>query len=141
MGEFWKLSDCHSLPGEEKSALGICKTNSYMPGLFIKGSLFNHSCNYNVIYTWKDDKNMVFHAARDIHVGEELCITYIDTLRKRSDRQRILQDRYNFVCECVTCEASEEASELSDKKRCELRQTVPMATDPELDPGRGIELL
>ena len=148
--EFWRLSDCHSLPGEAKSAHGICQTNAIrldgeMHGIFIKGSRFNHSCNDNIIRTLKDDKNiLVFHAARDILPGEELCISYTNTWQPRADRQRRLQLKFKFECSCDTCALTGDARARSDSLRSEfsdLVEEIQMGHDPLKSADRYLEII
>lgn len=79
-------------------------------------NLFNHSCDPNVDETSDMNTNgtaITFRAARDISVGEELCISYIDvdgvTLE---ERQRSLGAQYSFACTCPRC-LSESKSPIS----------------------------
>lgn len=48
---------------------------------------------------------MVFTAARDIEKGEECMITYFDlsTYRDLSSRQKMVQDQFQFRCNCDRC--------------------------------------
>uniref|UniRef100_A0A7S0DN07 SET domain-containing protein n=1 Tax=Amorphochlora amoebiformis TaxID=1561963 RepID=A0A7S0DN07_9EUKA len=69
------------------------------------GSLFNHSCEPNVIAEWNGGI-VRFKAIRDIPIGEEICICYI-TAHKQSDvasREYELKACYGFTCHCNTCE-------------------------------------
>jgi SET domain-containing protein len=49
-----------------------------MDGCHGFGTFFNHSCRMNCEV--RGSKNMEIFCNRDILAGEELCITYIDTL-------------------------------------------------------------
>ena len=67
-----------------KSAVGVVLTNGFAlgataeSGFFLTASYFNHSCRSNVVLTWVPEEGVtVFHAARDIAAGEELCTTYL----------------------------------------------------------------
>lgn len=46
---------------------------------------------------------------RDVAVGEEVTISYIDENRPRSARRENLLSSYHFNCACVRCEAEAEA--------------------------------
>lgn len=56
---------------------------------------------------WKSLKQFIFRvsviALCDIAQGEELTISYIDETASFSERQKKLQEYYNFVCDCVKC--------------------------------------
>eukprot|EP00928_Gymnodinium_smaydae_P085053 TRINITY_DN6835_c0_g1_i1.p1 TRINITY_DN6835_c0_g1~~TRINITY_DN6835_c0_g1_i1.p1 ORF type:complete len:423 (+),score=97.61 TRINITY_DN6835_c0_g1_i1:96-1364(+) len=96
--------------------------------VFRLGSRFNHSCKPNVSTQWIESLGLrVFHAARDIDIGEELCIWYIDFWRERDVRRQELAEKFGFQCCCTACggsAASEEdvaAIAASDARRGEYR--------------------
>ncbi|XP_055295185.1 SET and MYND domain-containing protein DDB_G0273589-like [Sitodiplosis mosellana] len=74
--------------------------------LSITASYFNHSCVPNVC---------IIHAngfincvtIRPIRRNEQLFVTYIDNIDEmfpgKEDRQKVLQTRYNFQCDCALC--------------------------------------
>lgn len=69
------------------------------------GSMFNHSCAPNVHATWPSGTSSAsFRALRDIHLGEELVISYIDTDMSYERRQASLLLNYGFRCECPKCQ-------------------------------------
>ena len=65
--------------------------------LITNGAKFNHSCVSNVDYV-VDHDNVIFSANKNVDIGEELTITYIDP-----DDKHLLQEKYNFICNCESC--------------------------------------
>lgn len=74
-------------------------------GIYGVGCLFNHSCdpNLNVQYSEVNDETLSVVALRDIAAGEELTISYIDTLLPFTVRQQQLFEHYLFECRCPRC--------------------------------------
>jgi SET domain-containing protein len=66
------------------------------------GSFFNHSCDSNIHYYQRFGK-FYFVAIKDISIGEELCISYINGYNKDlMSRQEKLMN-WNFICDCKKC--------------------------------------
>ncbi|XWV24666.1 hypothetical protein QJ856_gp1118 [Tupanvirus deep ocean] len=72
------------------------------PVILLLGTLMNHSCDPNVKFI-KENGYMVFRTSRNIQVGEELCDHYIDIKLPKNKRQKMLKERYGFVCKCPRC--------------------------------------
>ncbi|KAK7457072.1 hypothetical protein VKT23_010373 [Stygiomarasmius scandens] len=76
-------------------------------------ALINHSCDPNAVVVFPrasaDPKAleplMQVVALRDIHPGEEILTSYIDTILPKSSRVKTLQDTYYFTCTCSLCSA------------------------------------
>lgn len=86
-------------------------------GLYCVSNFFNHSCEANVNWTVKVEKNgsqMMVYAAKQVKKDEELFITYIPRYASQKDRQRALE-QYNFVCDCTQC--NREKKETVEQKR------------------------
>lgn len=70
-------------------------------------ALANHSCNYNAVVRVEYDRPgnhcLKIRALRPIASGEEVVVSYVDATNPRRVRQRELQDRYFFTCECSKC--------------------------------------
>ena len=64
--------------------------------------MLNHSCRPNTL-TLLIGQQLLLKAVRDIGPGEQLFITYTDTLQLLSERQYDLQKGYNFTCACERC--------------------------------------
>ena len=73
--------------------------------MYIRTSLFNHSCDPNAAYAFIGDK-IVMRALRPITKSEEINITYLgdDYLSCAKDkRQSYLLENYFFECNCGAC--------------------------------------
>ena len=71
-------------------------------------SRINHSCRPNAIVEWNPSKGEgTLHALRKIAAGEEITIDYLcrpeDTLNSISERRKLLEEQYDFVCTCPAC--------------------------------------
>ena len=87
----------------KRNAFNIDNTHkTIVPGIFVNGAIFNHSCDPNISFIYFNDM-MYYFLNRDVTRGEELTDSYIDVACSREVRQIVLLDRYNFVCECNTC--------------------------------------
>ena len=80
--------------------------------LFKLASKMNHSCSPNAQVQGKVfcDCHMDVVALRDIAVGEEITVSYINLrpinslpMMSRSRRQRELERRFLFTCHCILC--------------------------------------
>ena len=95
---------------EEACAINIA-------GLFALTAKINHSCDPSAEVQAQNfvDNHIDVLAKRDIYKGEEITISYINLHRmegKRatdsSRRQRELQSRYLFLCDCPRCNSLHE---------------------------------
>ncbi|KAJ7935654.1 hypothetical protein B0H13DRAFT_1949076 [Mycena leptocephala] len=76
-------------------------------GIFpLASRLFNHSCLPNAaakyILSPSNPPKMEVIALRDIALGEEICLPYLDPALLQS-RQQIFQLTYGFECRCLSC--------------------------------------
>jgi len=127
---FWAMHDSHTIAGE-KTAIGICRTNNFAlngqpntMGCFPIGGRFNHSCRPNIVWYWSEQPGakLVFHATREIQVGEELCISYCDIEASAARRKARLEKSHQFTCRCEVCCLSGPELERSDRLRGEYRE-------------------
>lgn len=71
---------------------------------FLLASLFNHSCEPNLVVSWPHNNAVAsFTAARDIAAHEQLTISYIDAEQGAAQRRAALQFAYGFACRCPRC--------------------------------------
>ena len=82
------------------------RRNVYYPneisnGLFLISSFINHSCEDNACYEGIGDFIFCF-AIKDIHEGEEINISYIDSKFNYQKRKQILS-AWNIECDCNLC--------------------------------------
>ncbi|KAJ8516899.1 hypothetical protein ONZ45_g5832 [Pleurotus djamor] len=81
--------------------------NSFAHGIFpLASRLFNHSCVPNAAARYKlsgaQPVIMEVVALRDVAIGEEVCIPYLDPALLQT-RQQVFQLTYGFHCKCLSC--------------------------------------
>jgi SET domain len=89
-------------------------------------ALANHSCSQNAFLRFDRDyegHRLSIHALRPIVRGEQVVVSYIDATNPVHVRQKELQDRYFFTCECSKC-----SNALIRKEEI----PVPLASDDHL---------
>ncbi|ELW49533.1 SET and MYND domain-containing protein 3 [Tupaia chinensis] len=69
-------------------------------------SLLNHSCDPNCSIVF-NGPHLLLRAVRDIEVGEELTICYLDMLMTSEERRKQLRDQYCFECDCFRCQTQD----------------------------------
>ncbi|KAF9512148.1 hypothetical protein BS47DRAFT_1094208 [Hydnum rufescens UP504] len=88
--------------------------------LFPMISRANHCCSSNATYRFDTDSfALELRAVRAITYNEQVCVQYIDVLRPRRERKRILRELYWFGCLCPSCALPDEsrAAAESDHRR------------------------
>jgi SET and MYND domain-containing protein len=101
--------------------------NTIGSGVYLMPSLFNHSCNPNVIAIF-DGFNLKLRTIRPVESGHQLFVSYVDLLETRERRCRHLQKYYLFTCACGRCSENYDesidqqmvatSSSLSDEIQC-----------------------
>ncbi len=74
-------------------------------GLYIEGSVFDHWCAPNACASG-EGLVLEIRAMKNISVGEEIFIDYIQNILPKSERHSILSERYFFDCKCFRCESN-----------------------------------
>jgi hypothetical protein len=69
--------------------------------LFYNASYIQHSCNPNAMIQYIDETTASITALKDLLSGTEITIDYIPGEMK--NRQQLLQEMYEFVCNCGYC--------------------------------------
>ncbi|KAM9410589.1 histone-lysine N-methyltransferase SMYD3 [Pholidichthys leucotaenia] len=90
--------NCFTISDGELQEIGV--------GLYPSLSLLNHDCRPNCVMMFEGTK-MQLRAVQNINPGEELTISYIETLSLTEDRQRQLEDQYHFTCGCQRCDSKD----------------------------------
>ncbi|KAL0206813.1 hypothetical protein P9112_012524 [Eukaryota sp. TZLM1-RC] len=88
-------------------------------GFWLKMSLFNHSCSPNCTYFFIGDFMFVY-ATLDIEKGEELFISYIDTLQPLNDRAKQLKnfsEGTGFTCHCQRCQLTRRDRQIQEDEK------------------------
>ena len=95
-------------------AMGIVHLNTYTVDdqhcLFHVGSYVNHSCDPNTVLSLEARGHGVrlrtvgkWLACRPVDKGEEVTVSYVDTLLPVAARQEHLEFAYGFKCDCNRC--------------------------------------
>ncbi|KAM8876784.1 histone-lysine N-methyltransferase SMYD3 [Synchiropus picturatus] len=74
--------------------------------LLLSFSLLNHDCRPNCVLTFEGPRAGL-RAVRDLGPGEELTISYIETLLDSQGRQKQLQEQFHFSCRCSRCQSTD----------------------------------
>ena len=100
------------IEAQGKEGLGAAAGEGFEgTGLFPLVCSANHSCDPNA---WVDfdsgDSKAWMYALRDVCVGEEILIAYVDTEGGTDERRRSLLE-YGFFCMCKRCCSDENVSQ------------------------------
>ncbi|XP_030355442.1 histone-lysine N-methyltransferase SMYD3 isoform X2 [Strigops habroptila] len=68
------------------------------------------SCAPNCVIVF-EGYQLLLRSVREIQIGEELTISYIESLMPTSERQKQLMRQYCFECDCVFCQNQEKDAE------------------------------
>ncbi|KAJ3919584.1 hypothetical protein F5877DRAFT_4635, partial [Lentinula edodes] len=102
---------------------------------FVGIHLWTNSCGPNAI--WRFDRltfTLTLSAVRDIHLGEEITISYVDPFLPRHVCRTQLQPKWNLLCHCMYCDVPwtfPGAISQSDKARYELKTSFKKLPDWE----------
>lgn len=108
--------------GDHKFSKG--KVNYIGVGIYEVGALFNHEC-YPSITRYFNSTNIIFNSIRPHVDGEVIAENYgpIFTRQTLPERQRNLQARYWFKCECLACKENWPVLDKLNNK-CRLKCTT-----------------
>ncbi|EDQ89843.1 uncharacterized protein MONBRDRAFT_36878 [Monosiga brevicollis MX1] len=112
------LAQVELQPSEQNGEVGVVH-QVYGAGLFVHGSLFNHSCVPNVHLHFHGDE-LVATASKPIPANSELTISYGPLAVRdawHAARQTQLRNTFNFACQCIAC-APAQAANLFPSARC-----------------------
>ena len=80
------------------------ESNRQFLGLWALPSFINHSCCSNSVRLHLGD-TLFLHASRQLEAGEEVTISYVNSLLPLPMRHELLaQDHWEFQCNCPRCE-------------------------------------
>ncbi|KAF8201339.1 hypothetical protein K438DRAFT_1821835 [Mycena galopus ATCC 62051] len=79
--------------------------------MYVSASYFNHDCTPN-IRKQRVGRELHFYTTKDVTVGDELCISYIDTADDVAERRKQLSANWYFDCVCDRCKAESEQEEI-----------------------------
>lgn len=96
-------------------------------------SLFNHACAPNVFNSSAVNKEVCI-TMRPIKKGEQLFIKYLCGDRTTRERQELLLEQWNFVCECDKCEPKYESTDrIRMKNDPSYKAIAASKSDPYLE--------
>ncbi|KAL2752243.1 hypothetical protein ACRALDRAFT_1066285 [Sodiomyces alcalophilus JCM 7366] len=100
---------------------------------FPEVSRFNHDCRPNAVFFI--DADLVHHTTvvRDVAPGEELTISYLDSLAPRAERQLRARGAWGFECTCAQCSLAEDAAGASDRRLAEMAELERRLSDVKSD--------
>ncbi|CAJ1048916.1 histone-lysine N-methyltransferase SMYD3 [Xyrichtys novacula] len=93
--------NCFTISDGELQEIGV--------GLYPSLSLLNHDCRPNCVMVF-EGTNLQLRAVQDINAGEELTISYIETLVLTDERRKQLEEQYHFICHCQRCDSKDKDS-------------------------------
>ncbi|MES1907260.1 MAG: hypothetical protein MHM6MM_000417 [Cercozoa sp. M6MM] len=82
-------------------------------GLFPFVPLLNHSCAPNAVFQNTGGRKMQVRTVRHVSTGTPVCVSYIDTARRKRTRQKDLKQTKFFNCHCERCRLSFSHADLS----------------------------
>eukprot|EP00928_Gymnodinium_smaydae_P046182 TRINITY_DN30771_c0_g1_i1.p1 TRINITY_DN30771_c0_g1~~TRINITY_DN30771_c0_g1_i1.p1 ORF type:complete len:638 (+),score=96.29 TRINITY_DN30771_c0_g1_i1:113-2026(+) len=86
-----------------------CTREPAYQALFVAAGRFNHSCCANAFLDASRHYAFI-RAARDIAVGEEVCLSYVPLGENLQMRRRKMRE-WSFLCTCARCEAESKIDE------------------------------
>ncbi|XP_077668005.1 histone-lysine N-methyltransferase SMYD3 isoform X2 [Eretmochelys imbricata] len=116
--------NCFTISNGEMQDVGV--------GLYPSMSLLNHSCDPNCVIVF-EGRQLLLRSVREIQIGEELTISYIESLMPSSERQKHLKRQYCFECNCLLCQTQEKDVDMlagEEKAWKEIKDAVTKVGDP-----------
>lgn len=72
-------------------------------GIYFNAAMFSHDCTPNARHMFRNDKQLIMFATRDISQGETISISYAQPLKGTVQRRRALMESKCFHCLCTRC--------------------------------------
>ncbi|XP_019382259.1 PREDICTED: histone-lysine N-methyltransferase SMYD3 [Gavialis gangeticus] len=95
--------NCFTISNGEMQDVGV--------GLYPSMSLLNHSCDPNCVIVF-EGYQLLLRSVREIQIGEELTISYIESLMPSNERQKQLKRQYCFECDCLQCQTQNKDADM-----------------------------
>ncbi|KAI8811321.1 hypothetical protein BJ742DRAFT_136848 [Cladochytrium replicatum] len=97
-------------------------------GLFLRASMFNHSCDSNarIFFTFERGRppSCAVESTRHIRQGESICLSYgphVSTVPDRAKRRMEIGSKWQFECLCSACvDGSNETTTWNDTETMQL---------------------
>ncbi|XP_039182950.1 histone-lysine N-methyltransferase SMYD3 isoform X4 [Crotalus tigris] len=117
--------NCFSISSGEMQDVGV--------GLYPSISLLNNSCDPNCVIIFEGPQ-LHLRSIREMQLGEELTISYTETLLPTPERQQNLKRQYCFECSCIMCSTqSKDADMLAGDEQAwkEAKEVINAIGAPE----------
>lgn len=113
------------MPDGELGADGEPDVNYVGKALYLKASSFNHSCLPNVVRV-RQGRRFYFITRDAVKAGQELCISYMNSLRHkdREARMAMLFEHYGFHCDCPLCSGAVAEANRKMCRRCGTSESL-----------------
>uniref|UniRef100_A0A8C6V5R6 [histone H3]-lysine(4) N-trimethyltransferase n=1 Tax=Neogobius melanostomus TaxID=47308 RepID=A0A8C6V5R6_9GOBI len=111
--------NCFTISDAELQEIGV--------GLYPSLSLLNHDCGPNCVMVFEGTK-LHLRAIKDIELGDELTISYIDSMALTDDRRKQLEEQYHFTCCCQRCDSRDMDALMASGEEatcCLLKDALP----------------
>ncbi|CAG8777519.1 45164_t:CDS:2 [Gigaspora margarita] len=110
-------------------------------GTYSIGSLINHSCRPNAIMMYSIGQQtssgpQILRSIENIKAGEEITISYIDVAMSRTSRQKLLNEKYFFKCQCSRCSSDNVSIDITEEERkvlVNIEQLTEMRNNEEIN--------
>ncbi len=79
-------------------------------------SFINHSCDPNA-FLCQDGPSGSINVYKDLEPGDQIFVSYVETLETRMGRREGLQEEYFFECQCPVC-SSEDPVDIREAVKC-----------------------
>jgi hypothetical protein len=108
------------------NAFNLGSRSPIQQAVFRRISRINHSCVPNAQGNFHDTLGSLnVHATRDIQVGEELTLNYLqEEGAVRESRQSRLLSGYGFTCDCPACDLTSSRGQLGEENRLQMHQKL-----------------
>lgn len=107
----------------------------FATAIYPRVSLLNHSCDPNVVSSFKTDSNViVVKAGREIEKAGEIfnCYGPHHVKMSLSERQQSLWEQYRFKCECTACERQKSSTGLTGLKCLKCKSSITQSDNREI---------
>ncbi|KAK9833733.1 hypothetical protein WJX74_004208 [Apatococcus lobatus] len=131
----------HTICDEELRPIGT--------GIYPKAALANHSCTPNAVQSFRGNR-IIFRTVRQIRMGEEICISYLELTGTHAERRAALLSSYHFdialqglpdpAASLLTASVFQ-GKEVKCRIRIEMHTTAPCTTDETDGLKLGLEVV
>lgn len=96
-------------------------------GMYLKASFFDHSCLPNAAIIFQG-MQMQVRAIKDIPEDEPIYVSYVNILKGKAFRKKVLMENYYFECGCPRCKEDEKEFDDQVAMQEELLKLLDVST-------------